>query len=150
MLWYIHRLLFVIIIALSGVSMFTYAQIDNTANPLTDAKHSWWAHKVAVIGLKDASNENGGKEDALVNVIKWWVNWVLWILALIALIILMYGWFLMVTAAWDDEKYKKWWTILKHAAIWLILIGVAWFIISLIFWLVNKTAYWVEWANSDT
>ena len=115
----------------------------NRTNPYmttTDHGNVKW---VQVIG------NDKGKDDALVNVIKWWVNWVLWILALIALIILMYGWFLMVTAAWDDEKYKKWWTILKHAAIWLILIGVAWFIISIIFWLVNKTAFNAGAANSD-
>ena len=46
----------------------------------------------------------------------------------------------MVTSGGDDKKYEAGFTILKHAAIGLILIGVAWFVISLVFWLVNKTA----------
>ena len=59
---------------------------------------------------------------------------------MIALIFLIYGGFQMVTSGGDDKKYEAGFTILKHAAIGLILIGVAWFVISLVFWLVNKTA----------
>lgn len=61
------------------------------------------------------------------------LNWFLWFLAFITIIILIYGWFLMVTAAWDDGKYKKWFTILKQTIIWLILIWVSALIINLIF-----------------
>jgi preprotein translocase subunit Sss1 len=43
----------------------------------------------------------------------------------------------MVTSAGDEEKYTAGFTILKHAATGLILIGIAWFIVSIIFWLVN-------------
>ena len=125
-----------------------FAQIDNKDNPLTAEKHAWAAHEVAVIGLSDASNEDGGQEDALINVIKWWVNWVLGVLALIALIILMYGWLLMVTAAGNEERYGKGRTILKQAAIGLVVIGLAWFVVSIIFWLVNVTSEWVEWAGT--
>ncbi len=73
------------------------------------------------------------QKEGFLEVVKWFVNWILWILALISLIILLWGWFQMVTAAWDDNKYKNWFKILKQAAIWLILIWVAWFIVSLIF-----------------
>ena len=79
------------------------------------------------------------KEDSFITVVKWAVNWVLGILALIALLYLMWGWFQMVTSGGDDDKYGAWFTILKHGATGLILIGVAWFIISIIFWLVNVT-----------
>ena len=65
------------------------------------------------------------------------VNWILGFLGLITIIILVYGGFLMVTAAWDDGKYKKGFTILKQAIIWLILIGVAALIVNLIFGFVN-------------
>jgi hypothetical protein len=57
-------------------------------------------------------------------------------LALIALIICLWGGFQMVTAAGDDGKYKKGMTILKQAAIGLIIIGVAWLFVSVIFWVV--------------
>jgi uncharacterized YccA/Bax inhibitor family protein len=68
------------------------------------------------------------------------VNWVLGILALIALLVVMYGGFQMVTSAGDEKKYGEGFTILKYAAIGLLLIGVAWFIVSGIFWLVNQAA----------
>lgn len=45
----------------------------------------------------------------------------------------------MVTSAGDEDKYSKGFTILRHAAIGLILIGVAWFVISIVFRLVNIT-----------
>lgn len=78
-----------------------------------------------------------GQQDSLVNVVKGAINWILGILALVALLILLYGGFQMVTASGDEEKYKSGFTILKQAAMGLLLIGVAWFIVSIIFWLVN-------------
>ena len=60
------------------------------------------------------------------------VNWVLWLLWLIALIIVMWWGFLMVTAAGNEERYKKWFDILKQSSIWLVVIWVAWLIISLV------------------
>jgi len=58
-------------------------------------------------------------------------------LALIALILLLWGGFQMVTAAGDDGKYQGGFTILKQAAVGLILIGVARFVISIIFFVIN-------------
>lgn len=89
--------------------------------------------------------------DWLVAIVKWVINWTLGILAFIALIVLLYGWFLMVTAAWESDRYDKWFTILKQAAVWLVLIGVAWFIVSIVFWLINLTAQPVAtwWAGTD-
>ena len=91
-----------------------------------------------------------GKQDSLVSVVKWVINRVLWILAFIALIVLLYGGFLMVTAWWDDWRYDKWFTILKQAAVGLVLIWVAWFIVSIIFWLISVTATsaWPAWTES--
>jgi hypothetical protein len=80
-----------------------------------------------------------GQSDSFVNVVRWAINWILGILALIALIMLLWWGFQMVTAAGDDGKYTAGFTILKQAAIGLVLIGVARFVISLIFFLVNLT-----------
>lgn len=91
-----------------------------------------------------------GQQDAFVNVVKWAINWMLGILALIALIILLYGGFQMVTSAGDEDKYTAWFTILKHAATGLILIGIAWFIVSIIFWLVNLLTWSSAWSNAWT
>lgn len=78
-----------------------------------------------------------GQWDSFANVVRGFINWTLGILALIALIILLRWGFQMVTAAGNEEQYKKWFTILKQAALGLALIGVAWFIISLIFFVIN-------------
>ena len=90
------------------------------------------------------------QKDAVVNIIKSAVNRVLWILALIALIVLLYGGFLMVIAAGNDDQYNKWFTILKHAAFGLVMIGVAWFIVSIIFWVVNLFTTTAEWTDAWT
>ena len=43
----------------------------------------------------------------------------------------------MVTAAGDDGKYKAGFKILKQAAIGLAFIALAWFMVSIIFWLIG-------------
>lgn len=108
--------------------------VDNSQSVFTDDAYHGEAEQVNLIWTDTQ------QKDAFVNIVKWAVNWVLGILSLIALIIVMYGGFLMVTSAGNDETYKKWFTILKYAAIGLILIGVAWFVVSIVFWLVNQTA----------
>lgn len=81
----------------------------------------------------------------LIQIIKNFINWVLWILSLIALILCLWGWFQIVTAAWDEWKQKKWMSVLKHAAIWLVIIWLAWFVVTIVFWLLR----WVTWATSN-
>jgi preprotein translocase subunit Sss1 len=90
------------------------------------------------------------KEEGFIdNVVKSFVNWTLGILWLIALLMVLYGWFMMLTSRDSEDGYNKWWTILKNALIGLFIIGVAWFIISLIFWLIVQSGTWVEWANTE-
>lgn len=102
-----------------------------TPNPTTTLEDNGGVINMDVLG------EWSSQKDALFNIVRGWINWTLGILAFIALIILLYGGFLMVTAAGDDEKYGKWFTILRQAAIGLILIGIAWFVVSLVFFLIN-------------
>ncbi len=78
------------------------------------------------------------------------VNWILGILWLITVIVLIWGGFQMVTAAWDDGKYKKWFTIVKQSVVGLILIGVSWLIVSLIFSFVWNTADNTTDSNQGT
>ncbi len=126
------------------VSM-SYGQIDNTDNPFTNQADAGAVDKIAVPGAVDGTNT----KDAFVNVVKGAVNWILGILALIALVISLYGGFLMVTAAGEEDKYKKGFTILKQAAFGLALIGVARFILSLVFWLINLTTS-QAWSSAGT
>jgi len=113
--------------AFFGAANAQFTTQNNYQNPVDSGS----TDNVNVIGW------GAGQQDAFVNVVRGFINWTLGILAFIALIILLYGGFLMVTAAGDEEKYKKWFTILRQAAIGLILIGIAWFVISLVFRLVN-------------
>ena len=66
------------------------------------------------------------------------INYSLWLVSLIALIYLMYHWFLMVTAAWDDTQYKKGIKWLKLAAVALTGIWMSWLLVSFILWLILK------------
>ena len=117
----------------------TYAQLDNTNNPFTNPKNSGSAEKLGVVGLVDAGEDDGGRNDALINVIKWFINWTLGILWLIALLVLLYGWFRMVTAAGNEDQYGEGMKILKQAAFGLVMIGLAWFIVSMIFFVISLT-----------
>lgn len=81
----------------------------------------------------------------LITVVKKFINWVLWILSLIVLVIVMVGWFQMVTASGNEEKYKKGFTILKHAGIWLVVIWLSWFIVTLVFWILRGSTWTPEW-----
>ena len=81
----------------------------------------------------------------LIDVIISFVNRVLGLLWVIAVIICLIWWFQMVTASWDETKYKKWFTILKQAWIWLVVIWLAWIIVRVIFWLI-QTMIWNTWA----
>jgi hypothetical protein len=78
------------------------------------------------------------QKEWLIDVVRNVVNRVLGILALIALIILLWWGFQMVTSAGDEGKFDNWFKILKNAAFGLVMIWVAWFIVSLIFFVINR------------
>ena len=95
-----------------------------------------------------AGADKWGQGDTwFINFVQSAVNWILAFLGLITIIILIWWGFQMVTAAGDDNKYKKWFTIVKQAVIGLILIGVSALIVNLIFNFVNSNA---ETANTTT
>jgi preprotein translocase subunit Sss1 len=121
----------------------TFGQFQRI-NPYEEPQRDGGVTNVNVIG------QGAGQGDAFVNVVRGAINWVLGILAFIALIILLYGGFLMVTASGDEEKYKKGFTILKQAAIGLLLVGIAWFVVSIIFRLVNLVGRGAEGTDAGT
>ena len=85
------------------------------------------------------------EEDLIDNIVKSFINWTLGLLGLVALVIALYWWFMMVTARDKEEQYTKWRTILKNALIWIVIIGAAWLILSLVFWLIFEVTW--EWDN---
>ena len=87
---------------------------------------------------------------SLLDTIKNTINWILWILATIALVICLYGWFKMITSAWDENKYKSGLTVLKNAAIGLAIIWLSWMIVSVIFWFVGTLWWWKQTQSGGT
>ena len=59
-------------------------------------------------------------------------------LYIIAVVFIIYAGFLILTAAWDDEKLKKWKTIMIQSVIWLVVI---WLASSIVGWVI-KVLYW--------
>jgi len=86
--------------------------------------------------------------------IKSWVKWsdetadvavqsylwsVLTLLYVIAVILIIYWWFLIFTASWDDEKVKKWKTVIIEALIWIVVVYLANSIVKLLIaWILTK------------
>lgn len=114
-----------------GFGISDSASEDDTIVARTDL-NIWWV-------------EEDKKEDFIDNIVKSFINWTLWLLWLIALIIALYGWVMMVTARDKEEQYTKWRTILKNALIWIVIIGTAWLVLSLIFWLIFEVTW--EWSD---
>lgn len=125
---------------------------DNN-NPITDPLRQW-AYKIIDA---DSTNTISNQElwwivnpgliqdhwtamNSTMAIIKNIINYALWLVSVIALVYLIYHWFLMVTAAWDDTQYKKWMKWLKFAAIALVWIWLSWLVISFIFWIINYVA----------
>ena len=72
-----------------------------------------------------------------ISIINTLINYSLSLLAFIALVYLMYHWFIMLTAAGNEEKYSEGLQWIKYAAIALAGIGLSWLVISLIFYIIS-------------
>lgn len=96
----------------------------------------WWV-------INDEIEDHDTALDDTLWIITRIINYALWILALIALIYLILHGFMMVTASWDEAKYKKWLKWIKYAAIAIAVIWLSWFIISIIFWIIEEVTTWL-------
>jgi len=81
--------------------------------------------------------EHSQAQLSIMALIKNIINYILGATWLIALIYLLVHGFIILTAAWDDTKYKKWLKWIKYAAIALVGIGLSFFMISLIFYIIR-------------
>lgn len=93
--------------------------------------------QTAGLGVAGAGTDQG---DSLIQIIKNAINWLLGLMGLIALVVLLWGGFQMVTAAGDDAKYQNGFKILKQAGVGLVFIGISYFFVSIIFWLIGSIA----------
>lgn len=110
-----------------------------------------WAYQVVksddgnytIDGIVDNDSEITKHSTALNRafwIIKNIINRALWLLSLVALIYLLIHWFMIVTAAWDEAKYKKWLKWITNAAIAIWWIWLSWFIVSFIFRVITNIA----------
>lgn len=122
------------VVALSAVFVATphYA----SAQSAITTSWEWVTNNTSVQGgINVAGGTDTDKGDSIIQVIKNFINYVLWFLGLIALIMLLRWWFKMVTAWGDEEGYTEWLKVLKNAAIWIAFIGIAWFLVTFIFYI---------------
>lgn len=91
--------------------------------------------------IVDNDNEITQHSTALnrtLGIIKNIINRALWLLGIVALIYLLVHWFIVLTAAWDESKYKKWIKWIKNAGIAIWWIWLSRFIVSFIFWIITN------------
>jgi hypothetical protein len=70
--------------------------------------------------------------DTADNVIQAWITYITTFLSVIAVIVILWAGFQILTSAWDEEKTKKWKTIIIQAVGWLMVIFIASSIINLV------------------
>lgn len=85
-----------------------------------------------------ATNDIIWEERALETALQWYIGTLMTFLYILAVAYALWGWFQILTAGWDEEKVKKWKTILIQWAIWLLVIFISG---SLVKWVL-----WVLWA----
>jgi len=66
-----------------------------------------------------------GSENDAVTVIQNWIATISTLLYIIAVIVILWAGFQILTSAWDEEKTKKWKTIIIQAIVWLLVIFIA-------------------------
>ena len=110
-----------------------YANAEESVSTSTEDD---WANPDASKNM--LSKDQSLKGSALLDTVQKAINWVLAMLATVALVICLYGWFKMMTSAWDEKKYKDWLNVLKYAAIGLAIIGLSWLIVSVVFWFIGQ------------
>lgn len=73
--------------------------------------------------------ELAGATDLAGDSIPRYINLLTSFLTLIAVIYAIWGWFLILTAAGDEDKVKKWRTVILNAALGLVVIWLAYSIV---------------------
>lgn len=107
------------IIAILSIFCFTENTFSN--NGCLSSDNDPFCLKNVQSDLKPVDDENIKLNDLIVNGIRF----LLWFLWLIAVVYWLYWWINILTASSDDEKVKKWKTIILRACLWLVVIFLA-------------------------
>lgn len=121
---------------------------DDLDNPLRDGSFSIIDNEFTKDNWEDTQqvkwviniweiNEHQEAQESVLNIIKNIINYALAMLWFVALVYLLVHGFMIVTAAGDDEKYKKGLKGIKYATIAMVGIGLSFFVISMVFRLIN-------------
>ena len=81
--------------------------------------------------------DTGTAWERTTNYIKWILNYILGIIGLVALIYLIFQWFRAFTAGSNEEEMSKAWKWIRYAVLAIVGVGLAWFVLSLVFWLIQ-------------
>lgn len=74
--------------------------------------------------------KSSDKDISLVVVIQNIVEYLIWLLYLIAIIFGLYSWVIILTASWEEERVKKWKSIMINVVLGLIVIFLSSVIIN--------------------
>lgn len=66
------------------------------------------------------------------------INWTLLLVGLVALIYLLYAGFQMLTASWDETKFKKWFKDLRSATIAILWIALSAVFINFVLYVIDR------------
>lgn len=101
----------------------------------------WWEEPISWLAWTETEiTEYDDALSKIIIVIQNVVNYVLWILAVIAVTYLLIHGFIILTAAGDDSKVKKWLKWVKNAFIAIAWIWLSWIIVALILWFIRTFA----------
>lgn len=151
----LKKLLFILLFCFISISFWTtldYFEVDpiyseeieDAVNsnwiddPLRNGTTNIWENTQGIAMNWEITNSEEAKEQTT-NLISKVVNYFLALAWLVALIYLLYHWFLILTAAWDDAKYKKWMKWIQIAMIALAWIWFSRFIVSLILSVISNS-----------
>lgn len=121
---YFYSLVSIILIWISFFSGWAHAWIfsnDRSDIPYCDTWDCWLEQWIDAVDWVDAVVNDRPASQYIQDV----VEYILWFLALIAVLVIIYSWFVLLTAAWDEDKAKKTKTIILYAIVWLIIIFLA-------------------------
>jgi len=110
---------------------------------------NWFWAKCNVDDVHTYHTDDETVNSRLLDTIKNAINWCLWILSTVVLCFCIYGWFKMLSSAWDSKWYDAWRTILKNALIWLAIIWLARMIVSAVFWFIANMSGWNQTASAN-
>lgn len=71
-------------------------------------------------------SEISGTVAIIVDVINW-INWFLWI---VVVLMIIYAWFNILLSWWDEDKIKKWKSVILYVIIWLLLLTTSYLILT--------------------